>query len=182
VKLIDVIRSRASPESRFGLDDWLGWMQFQGLHYPLGLGQTIQGGREEITSAYESLAGNALAASGPVFAVESIRLHVFSEARFAWQRREQGRPQPMFTDDSPAPRRKPSSSSGTVASDAGTTRPSIHAIGRGVGVGSRARGCSAMCTSLHARVAAPNRAVGGPGPRDAESPPRPRRCTRRTIP
>jgi phage portal protein BeeE len=45
--------------------------------------------------------------NGVVFACVALRGRVFSEARFAWQRRDQGRPAEPFTDDRLAPLERP---------------------------------------------------------------------------
>lgn len=102
MKLLDVMRARPSTEAR---SEEPFDLVFNGLHYQLGgLGQfgittTLDGSKaEEIDSSYEVYAQRVYKRNGPVFACIALRTRVFSEVRFAWQRREGGRPQEMFTD------------------------------------------------------------------------------------
>ena len=56
----------------------------------------VMPGHEELASDFQSYIHNVYKASGPVFSAILARQHVFSEARFAWQRIEGGRPQDLF--------------------------------------------------------------------------------------
>ena len=103
MRALEIVRSwvdGVSPptSSARGWDQWMDWFSFQGSSYPLGM-QTISGAREEVNHDYTGYVEAAYKRNGPVFAVEALRSRIFSEARFAWQRREQGRGQGLFTTD-----------------------------------------------------------------------------------
>lgn len=113
MRLLDLARTATRPEpleSRFGVD----WYQqqldslfsFDGNTYPIS-STWSDGPRETIEHSYEQYVERALKRNGVVFACVALRTRVFSEARFAWQRRDQGRPQPPFTDQFLAPLERP---------------------------------------------------------------------------
>ena len=111
MKLLNLVRSRPPAESaRFGVD----WYQqqldsmfsFEGNTYPISTTWS-DGPREDIEHSYEQYVDRALKRNGVVFACVALRTRVFSEARFAWQRRDQGRPQPPFTDQFLRPLEQP---------------------------------------------------------------------------
>ncbi len=110
MRLIDRLTRPAPVEARFGAD----WYQQQlqslfahdGTTYPIRTTWS-DGPHEEIEHSYEGYVEQALKRNGVVFACLSLRHRVFSEARFAWQRREQGRPQQPFTDERLAPLERP---------------------------------------------------------------------------
>jgi phage portal protein BeeE len=54
--------------------------------------------REDIGNNFESYVHNAYKSNGVVFACMLARQTLFSEARFAWQPRRNGRPAPMFSN------------------------------------------------------------------------------------
>lgn len=100
MRLLDVIRQRPTSDDElrgFGLDWYQQMLSFEGTQYPF-MSSTLGGSEEKIEHSYFGYVEQAYKANGPVFAVEALRTRVFSEARFAWQRREQGRPQQPFTD------------------------------------------------------------------------------------
>lgn len=114
MRLIDAIKSR--PESaRSGLGLGLDWyadqlenlFTYNAVTYPLGMSSTLDGSREDIETSYAGYALRALQGNGIVFACISLRTRVFSEARFAFQRRENGRAQAPFTTDRLAPLERP---------------------------------------------------------------------------
>jgi phage portal protein BeeE len=76
------------------------WMSYLGLNYPIGLNTTIQGNEERIAPGYSGWINGALFADAVVFACCAVRLRVFTEARFAFQRMRQGRPGDLFSDPS----------------------------------------------------------------------------------
>ena len=104
MRLLDVVRSQRSTSTTTGLSlDWYaqqlqGMFGFDGVMYPFGIQGTMQGSHEVIEHSYEGYSQQALKRNGIVFACVALRTRVFSEARFAWQRRDQGRPQQLFTD------------------------------------------------------------------------------------
>lgn len=110
MKLLDVLRGNTAvqPERRsMSLDEWAQWFTFNGNSYPLGLNQTLQGSHETIDHSYSGYADQLWRSNPAVFSVEDTRLRVFSEARFAWMRREQGRGQRLFTDRALRPLERP---------------------------------------------------------------------------
>jgi phage portal protein BeeE len=105
VKLLDAIlpAARAKPsrglEQRYSFDAWAqDALKFGGLTYQGSPIQTLYGKTpaEHIGSDFEGLVRGALQMSGPVSAVEMVRLLVFAEARFQWQRISNGRPGDLF--------------------------------------------------------------------------------------
>jgi phage portal protein BeeE len=104
VRLLDAIlpATRAKPErteQRYSFDGWAqDVIKFGGLNYTGSPIQTLYGKTpaEHIGSDFEGLVRGALQMSGPVSAVEMVRLLVFSEARFQWQRISNGRPGDLF--------------------------------------------------------------------------------------
>jgi phage portal protein BeeE len=82
------------------IDDWLTWVSFMGTSYPLGLNTTLRGNEERIAPSYTGHVTGALGADAVVFACCAVRLRVFTEARFAFQRMRKGRPGDLFSDPS----------------------------------------------------------------------------------
>ena len=109
MRLLDLARTRPSTtdEARFGAD-WYGEQLGRLWGGDAIPAMTWQNGpHEDIEHSYEAYVERGLKRNGIVYAVEQLRVHVFSEARFAWQRREQGRAQPPFTDQFLAPLEQP---------------------------------------------------------------------------
>jgi phage portal protein BeeE len=112
MKLLEVLRTRPTvePSRSLSVDDY-GLLidqlfSFGGVQYPITSTWT-QGPREELDHSYEQYSERALKRNGVVFACVALRTRVFSEARFAWQRREGGRPQLPFTDSTLAMLERP---------------------------------------------------------------------------
>ena len=101
---------RGERRGQFGMDWYQQQLQqmfsFQGTHYPM-VSSSLTGSREDIEHSYAGYVQGAYQSNGVVFACEALRTRVFSEARFAWQRREQGRAQQPFTDARLAPLERP---------------------------------------------------------------------------
>lgn len=66
---------------------------------PFSLHQTLRGDRETIEPNFRGVVAGALKSSGPVFAVERVRVSLFSEARFMWRELNEGRPGALFWTD-----------------------------------------------------------------------------------
>lgn len=82
---------------RFNLEGLLSQVQYLGHTYPTGLlTQTMTGSTEPPDTSFQALVAAAYRSSGPVFACVMARGLLFSEARFLWQRLEQGRPGELF--------------------------------------------------------------------------------------
>ena len=109
MRALEIVRGwvRGSDErSVLPLDDWASRLNVGGLEYPL-MGGSLGGSREEIDHSYLSYVEAAYRRNGPVFACEALRTRVFSEARFAWQRRDQGRRGQLFTTADLEPLERP---------------------------------------------------------------------------
>ena len=93
-----ITRFRPEPASnRFSLDELIEQINFLGNNYPIGLQQTMTtGDEEEADTSFIALTQNAYRSAGPVFACILARAMLFSEARFQWQRLENGRPGELF--------------------------------------------------------------------------------------
>jgi hypothetical protein len=97
------------PEKRrYTTDDYAQWLSqawglgsfaFQGSQYPLGLQMTQPGAKTEpIGENFVGYVGHGLKGNGIVWTCESIRLEVFSQARFKWRRFNKGKPGDLFGD------------------------------------------------------------------------------------
>jgi HK97 family phage portal protein len=108
VRLLDQLRTSRPSESRSGLIDVLQQqlMFFQGNAYPLSTTMPNTAG-EKVDASLVSYTGQVYRQSGPVFACILARMSVFSEARFAFRRYEQGRPQEPFTTADLEPLERP---------------------------------------------------------------------------
>jgi phage portal protein BeeE len=94
----DRLRDVFAPErAQYPWNDLFNTMTFNGVQYPLGLTQTLQGTREEIDGSFAGIVQGAYAGNGVVFACELARFMVFSEARFMYQRMRQGKPGDLFS-------------------------------------------------------------------------------------
>jgi len=81
------------------LEQWAEFFKFDGLSYPvLNLAQTLPTDREEIGNSFGGYVAGAYKSNGVVFACMLVRLMLFSEARFAFRRYRDGRPQELFTN------------------------------------------------------------------------------------
>jgi hypothetical protein len=72
---------------------------FGGVSYsiPYGLPTTLHGDKEEIDASFVGYVNGALKSSAVVFAVELVRMMVFSEARSMFRRLNKGRPGDLFS-------------------------------------------------------------------------------------
>lgn len=73
---------------------------YEAMRAPLLSSMSLAGDREMIENSLEGYVSGAFKGSGTVFACISARLMVFSEARFQWQRLNDGRPGDLFGTDS----------------------------------------------------------------------------------
>ncbi len=78
------------------MDEWVSFFSYGGLNYTSTLNQTMQGNTEEVSGSYESLIQAAYKSNGIVFACMLARQLVFSEARFVYRQRRNGRPGDYF--------------------------------------------------------------------------------------
>jgi Phage portal protein len=80
------------------MDQWASFFTFNDLQYPFLFQQTLQG-RTEIADtnvSFEGLVLSAYKSNGVVFACMMARQRLFSEARFAFRQRINGRPGDLF--------------------------------------------------------------------------------------
>jgi hypothetical protein len=97
--------TRSSPLS---MADYQSYFQFGGLQYPMmGLNQTLGGTTEKIEGSFAGYVEGAYKNNGVVFACMLTRQMLFSEARFQFRQRSQGRPGDLFGTPALAPLEKP---------------------------------------------------------------------------
>jgi phage portal protein BeeE len=77
-------------------EDLDSWLQY-GLANPI-INQTLVGEKETIGNDFAGYVAGAYMRSGPVFACIAARMLLFSEARFQYRRRQNGRPGELFGD------------------------------------------------------------------------------------
>jgi len=78
-------------------DDWVQqMMSFMGNSYQLGLRQTLTGSTEQIDNSFGGYFHGLMESNGAVFACMAVRIMLFSEARFQYQRIVAGRPGELF--------------------------------------------------------------------------------------
>jgi hypothetical protein len=93
-------RSSVALEERdvnpLAFDDWLSYFSYGGLAYLFGFQQTLRGDKEEIGGDFSGLVRGAYKSNGVVFACMLVRQLLFSEARFQFRQRRNGRPGDLF--------------------------------------------------------------------------------------
>jgi len=96
VNLLQRALGRGS-EQRYTIDDWAAdkAFQFGGMSYPLFGGSTYTN-VEQVENSFRGYTSGAYKANGVVFACVLARMLLFSEARFQWQRINNGRPGDLF--------------------------------------------------------------------------------------
>jgi hypothetical protein len=73
------------------------WMTYLGTQYLLGVNTSMTGNREEVPPGATGLASYAFGGNAVVFACMAVRMRVFTEARFAFQRMRGGRPGDLWS-------------------------------------------------------------------------------------
>ena len=95
--LITRLRPRANDPARFNLAQLIDQVNYLGHNYPAGLQTTYTSGdTEEPDTSFPALVQAAYRTNGIIFACVLARAMLFSEARFQWQRLENGRPGELF--------------------------------------------------------------------------------------
>lgn len=79
---------------------WVSQFSYLGSTYPFQLNQSIVGNKENIPHSFPGYVQAMYKSNGAVFAVEMVRLMLFSEARFQYQRMKGGRPGDLWGDKS----------------------------------------------------------------------------------
>jgi hypothetical protein len=103
MKILDaLVSTRPSPERR--MNSWpFDGFAYNGRLYPFGSGFSTTYGQdpaEPIDDDFVGYVWGALRANATVAAVESVRVRLFSEARFQFRRLRNGRPGDLFGDKS----------------------------------------------------------------------------------
>lgn len=84
---------------RMSLEQLIEQVNYLGHAYPLGLQTTMSAGATEAPdTSFQAMVTSAYRAAGPVFSCILARALLFSEARFQWQKLENGRPGALFGD------------------------------------------------------------------------------------
>jgi len=89
-------RFAQQPETR-SWDDYFPMFHFGGAAYPIGVNQTIYGDKETIGTSFPDYAAGAFQGNPIVFAIERLRMSVFSEARFMFRQLRKGKPGDLFS-------------------------------------------------------------------------------------
>ncbi len=112
MKFLDRIFPAKAEARSTSFDQWLAeynWFGFGGGQYPVGQVNTTYGHTpaEPIGNSFTGYLAGGYRGNGIIFALESKRLQVFSQARFQWQRLRSGRPGDLFGDQSLAQLERP---------------------------------------------------------------------------
>src|SRR6266568_3957152 len=86
------------------LNDWanmfdfglFGGLQYQGLNYPFGLQQSLQGKIERVHGNFSGFTRGAYKGDSAIYACMAVRRSLFSEARLQFRHLEDGRPGDLF--------------------------------------------------------------------------------------
>lgn len=89
---------RADPS--LNLNQWMSFFNYSGSTYPFYVNQSLVGNKEQMPHSFIEYAQSMYRSNGVVFAVESVRMRIFSEARFQYQRMSGGRPGALWGDKS----------------------------------------------------------------------------------
>ena len=100
MKLLAPLARRSTVE-RYSVSDYANWVSqsfaFQGSTYPLGVNTTVPGtNTEPIGNDFQGYVNKGLKGNGIIWTLESVRLEVFSQARFQFRRLTPGRPGQLF--------------------------------------------------------------------------------------
>lgn len=87
-------RERADPQ--LNINQWASFFNYQGSTYPFFVNGSMMGNKEQTPHSFMAYANSLYRSNGVVFAVEAVRLMLFSEARFQFQRLNKGRPGDLF--------------------------------------------------------------------------------------
>jgi phage portal protein BeeE len=89
-------KPKQEVEQRFGFDQLIDMMSFNGTSYPFLSGGTLTQGRETIDPSFRGFVDGIYKRNGVVFACIAAKMRVFSEARFQYQQLRGGRPGDLF--------------------------------------------------------------------------------------
>jgi hypothetical protein len=87
------IERQGSP---LAFQEWANYFSYMGTQYPFVPHQTLTGDRLEAPSDFQGYVQQVYKANGPVWACMIVRLRLFSEARFMFRERIDGRPGKLY--------------------------------------------------------------------------------------
>jgi hypothetical protein len=87
-------KERADPQ--LNINQWASFFNYGGSTYPFFVNGSLVGNKETIPHSFMAYANSMYKSNGAVFAVEAVRLMLFSEARFQFQQIRGGRPGALF--------------------------------------------------------------------------------------
>jgi len=95
--LRDRFKKKPVEEQRYSLQEWLNEMSYLGNTYSYSpYGGSLEGDVEKVGAGFESYVRQGYQSNGVVWACETVRQMVFSEARFQWREIKKGRPGKLF--------------------------------------------------------------------------------------
>lgn len=102
----ELIRPKRQP-IRYG--NPVGWFTYNGFSYPFGVGPTMtwQSNQMSVDANFIGYVQGIYKSDGPVFACMAVRFMLFSEARFAYRERLDGKPGRLFSGPGLAPLDRP---------------------------------------------------------------------------
>ena len=86
--------TRADPA--LNINQWASFFNYGGSTYPFMVNQSLVGNKEKIEHSFMAYANSLYRSNGVVFAVEGVRMRLFSEARFQYQQMRNGKPGKLF--------------------------------------------------------------------------------------
>jgi phage portal protein BeeE len=98
---------RPRRNATIGLDEWMNYFGFGNLQYPIMPTTTLGAKEEEIAESFLGYVRQAYKANGPIFTVMLVRMLLFSEARFQFQRMNAGVPGDLFGNQDLLPLENP---------------------------------------------------------------------------
>jgi len=117
MKLLAPLLRPQEPETRYSTEDYVNWVNqsmgwgsfgFQGSQYPLGVNLSVPGTKSEpIEPNLQGLVAHGLKGNGIVWTCMAVRLEVFAQAQFKFQRLNEGKPGRLFGTNALAPLEEP---------------------------------------------------------------------------
>lgn len=94
---LDVFKRQAvERDAPLAFDQWVDMFGYLGSQYPIVPMQTLKGERMEAPGDFVGYAAQLYKSNGPVFACMAVRHLLFSEARFMFRERIEGRPGKLY--------------------------------------------------------------------------------------
>jgi hypothetical protein len=113
MKLLAPLLRPQQTETRYTTDDYVNWVNqsmgwgsfgFQGSQYPLGVNLSVPGSKSEpIEPNLQGLVAHGLKGNGVVWTCMAVRLEVFAQAQFKFQKFNEGKPGRLFGTNALAP-------------------------------------------------------------------------------